>query len=285
MRLLTQRYEVPFKFLDRVADLMGRSQAESLMNDMAAVQVRDTVYEVDGDQLLASHAPNALWVSPREVVGAMSAALPEGWELLDAVYDRERVLRVDVATPRRKRSLWGGDPATGDLTGAGLRLEQPITQAQYRQPVVSGLLYRLACTNGYEWADSSGESKVTGTSVDEVLESIERLANAYLSGSARVIESFYDLRQVQVAHPERWLARVARERGIPGAVLRDLEARVAADLVDGEITEFDLVNLISNEALNPDIAQGATRRSLERAAGNHVIDHAARCRTCLSRLN
>jgi hypothetical protein len=110
-----------------------------------------------------------------------------------------------------------------------------------------------------------------------VLADLEAQARIAFAAAERDIDHFYSLRDQQVNNPERALTAMARERDIPNRSLIRLLAQ--APTLENP-TRFDIVNLVTNLANDPAIANDGGRQLLERVGGSVVMDSQARCPHC-----
>lgn len=194
--------------------------------------------------------------------------------------------RLDVAAPEGFDRGIGGDPAVGDITRGGIRIGQD--RRKNLAPWVQPYLYRLVCTNGMEVTDSSLKVEARGASVDEVLILLEGEARRAFGRVEADITAFYDLRTRRLdADPQLVLRRLAEEMGFkPRAIAHLVSLLPTLVASNGEfLTEFDLVNFVTNEANAPELETSrGPRTALQRAGGALVRDHANRCSTCHHRL-
>lgn len=195
--------------------------------------------------------------------------------------------RLDVAVPEGFDRGIGGDPAVGDITRGGIRIGQD--RRKNLAPTVQPYLYRLACTNGMEVPDASLKVSAKGRTVDEVLIMLEGEARRAFGRVEADIQAYYDLR----THPLPteagvYLRRIAKEMRFPDRSIAHLEVLLLSlEPANGEfLTEWDLINFITNEANDPSLEHSRGPRSqLQRAGGTLVRDHARRCDTCYHRID
>jgi hypothetical protein len=231
-------------------------------------------------------------VRPQRLIDAALTTFPAESPVVDHWLDQNE-LRVDVIFPEGFERGTGGDPQVpgtpgiGDITRGGIRIGQDrkINSAPWIQPY----LYRLVCTNGMEIPDQGLRVSATGATERE----IEMLFEAEIARAVDRLEadihSFYDLRNTPLGNdPTGALRRAAQEQNLPLRTigrLEDLVPALADDTNGREITMFDVVNLMTNQANDPSIGlRSSTRRNLQRGGGNLVNDHAERCSNCHSRL-
>jgi len=194
--------------------------------------------------------------------------------------------RLDVIAPNDFERGIGGDRRVGDLTHAGVRFTQD--RKANLAPAVEPFEFRLLCTNG--WIESVDGLKVDarGSSVDEVLAEFEAIADLAFRRAEQGIEAFYDLRTQHLDNPERTLLRIANENGIAPRTITRLLERVPIAVEEAttqgrQVSMFDIVNLLTNEANRPGTREGLSL-GLQRAGGAVVTDHVERCSHCQSRL-
>jgi hypothetical protein len=120
-----------------------------------------------------------------------------------------------------------------------------------------------------------------------VLDRLEEMARIAFERVDADIEAFYELKNHPVDNPERTLARMARELGISAARLRSILETFPEYLdANGQVSEFDLINAITNEANNPSMdSQFNAQRKLQRSGGSIAFSHATRCPTCASQIS
>jgi hypothetical protein len=146
--------------------------------------------------------------------------------------------------------------------------------------------YRLFCTNGMSMPDATLKIDARGETVEDVINQLEEMAQRAFGEVEGDIAAFYDLRNVAVDNPEREIRRIVREAKLPDRTLREMIDRVESDDLPDDPSMFDIINVVTNMANNPLIRnKTGARRALETVGGNIVVDHAARCGHCRSRLN
>lgn len=173
----------------------------------------------------------------------------------------------------------------GDVTKAGLRFAQNLHQNL--APEVAPYMYRLICTNGMQTRDDGLKIDARGSTVEEILADLESMAQRAFARVEKDVAHFYELRDVPADQPERAIARMASEFGLSDRMRLRLIDRVPTVLgSDGSASMFDLVNLVTNTANDPEVAgRRGNRLAFERFGGVAVDDHAARCGHCRAKLN
>lgn len=269
--LLTLQPDEQQYLLDKVKTRIGQ-----------AVSVRYTDTGITG-----AYTPGQTPMNPRRLVEVAMRVMDPTSPVVEYRANSEEVF-FDTAISLDPQVLTTGDPAVGDLTAAGLRFGQ--NRSRNLAPWVEEFAFRLVCTNGMELPDSGlPRIDARGSSVEEVLASLEARAQEAFGRVEAQIAHFYDLRNQPVqGDASQALLRMAQEHGLPDRTAMTLvRDRLPAALAEGEAaTMFHLVNIITNEANNPAIAnRTSSRRAMEVAGGTAVTHHADRCRTCQSRLN
>jgi hypothetical protein len=254
--------------------------AEALLNGLAArAGVAQVQVQHNDEGVIALYDPHVMPIEPvRYLILAGRVIDP------DAPVDRailtQREFLLDVVVPEGFDRGIGGDPAVGDITRGGLRFTQ--NRHKNMAPQVAPYLYRLVCTNGMELANAMPAIDARGSSTEEVLAQLELHAQTAVDRLDEYISQFYALRDTQVPNPERWLRRFGNEHGFSTRVL-DRMLAMAPGLGDNP-TEFDLVNLVTNQANDPSVGTGLLR-DLQQSGAAAVSDHAARCDHCQHRLS
>lgn len=271
--------DVPAKFFQRC----DRELQQTILTRLLSTNPAGAHVVLRENEILQVRNPNDKVINPRRLIEATMRVLDPAAPVVDWWRTADD-FRVDVIVPEGFERGIGGDSAVGDLTRAGVRLGQDTKHnlAPYVQP----FNYRLVCTNGMETRDDGFKIEMRGASVEEVLSEFESQADRAFRRAEADIAAFYDLRQQRVENPERTIIRMARERGLPDRTAMALAERIPALNESGEVTMFDLVNLITNQANDPTIrTRAGARRSLEVVGGSLVTEHAERCGHCQARLN
>ena len=198
--------------------------------------------------------------------------------------------RLDVYAPEGFERGTSGDREVGDLSAAGVRFFQD--RKKNLAPSVSRFQYRFWCTNGMTTRDDSLKIDARGASIEEVLAEFEAAADRAFRQVEGDIEAFYSLRSERVDNPERTLLRLGADAGLPVRTITRLQERVPLMIQenverggDENVTMFDLVNLITNQANDPGTRRRAgAATALESIGGLIVSEHADRCNACQSRL-
>jgi hypothetical protein len=276
--------DVPAKFLTRIDAPLKQHLVDGLLKrhqEKAHIRYTDT-------GILDVRDPAVDVVEPTDLVDVAAKVMGEN-SLVASNYRSAREFSFNTVVPFDPETGGDrvfGDKATqrrvGDLTAAGLTFNKD-TQRNLA-PTVQPWSYRLACTNGMTFLDPGIKFDARGTSVDEVLEELERLAERAFSQVEARVNAFYSLREERVDNPERTLVRIGREQGLPSRVVNHLVE--SAPMLGDNPSMFDLLNLVTHLANEPSLeSRQGTVRSLQLAGGAVVVDHAERCPTCKTALN
>lgn len=281
---LASLLNIPPKYLAR----MDPDQQQFVLSTTANRADKDvTLYYKPDGPLREARPAGEVRVRPHRLIEAALRTFPAESPIVDEWLDSTE-MRVDVIVPEGFERFTGGDPAVGDVTRGGIRIGQDrkMNSAPWLQPY----LYRLVCTNGMELPDQglkvdargAQEREIEALFEAEIARAVDRLEND--------IQAFYDLRNTRLgSDPTGALHRAATEQNLPLRTIGRMEDLVPALLDDtesgAEITMFDIVNLMTNQANDPELgSRSSSLRNLQRAGGTLVNDHAERCGTCHSRL-
>ncbi len=230
------------------------------------------------------YKPARVRLEPRRIVERIMNVVPETSDVIEWWSDSDE-LRFDVAVPMDFDRGVGGDRAVGDISRGGLRLSQD--RKNNHAPRVGSYIYRLACTNGMVVPDREAITlDARGSTVDVLLAELELAAERAFSQVEDQIAHFYEMREHRIEGDlTQAVIRVAQERGLPDRTAMALSRRVPdqlnAESLGHEPTQFDLVNLITNEANNPALRnRRGPRAQLEAAGGALVHEQQARCGSC-----
>jgi hypothetical protein len=257
---------------------------DTLFNEMFARTHDPARVKMTDTEILAVRDPSSKVIDPREFIDVAARVMSPDALVIDFRNDRDFFGFESVAPDGLDRGI-GGDRKVGDITRAGLRFGQDVKQNL--APWVSRYMYRLVCTNGMEVADKAMKIDARGQSVEDVIQELEAMAQIAFAKVESDMEHFYDMRNQPVEAPERTMNRIAAEHGLSDRLRLQLIEAVPTIVPDGDgdVTMFDLVNLATNMANNPEVRQAGVRRQLERFGGAVTTFHAERCRTCSTRLN
>lgn len=278
LKAFSQHFDVPYKFVERLDPDMRQyvftNLAERTKGEVSVAYAPKLGVEAVRDA-------HVKFINPLRLVEIVGRVIDPSALIVEHIHNNDE-FRLDVIAPEGFDRGIGGDRKVGDITRGGLRVGQNLKANQTaKAPWSSEFLYRLLCTNGLEREDPSLVVSARGNSVEQVLEDFEQMADRAFRHVEETIKAFYDLRNQPVENPERALLRMAAEQGIPRAT-RMVLAEVAPTIDNP--TQFDLVNLITNQANDMTMTPNV-RRNLQRAGGRVVSEHAERCSHCLAKLN
>lgn len=271
---LAAHLDVPFKFLER----QDPEFRQMIVNGLIQRNHGEFCVRWNDSGVKGFHGLHQELFTPRQVARVGSNVIPAA-DVVNLTHT-PKLFTFDLVVPVDHEG-WGGDRKVGDLTGAGLRFG--LNVERNLAPWVQPWSYRLACTNGMEFFDPELRLDARGKTVEEVMDDLEDAAARAFGRVEHQIEAFYAMRSERVSNPERTLLRLATERGISERVATGMMRRIPEMELE-EVTMFDLLNLLTNEANNPAISV-AHARQLQQAGGGVVSDHAARCAHCQSKLN
>jgi hypothetical protein len=272
--VFSQFLNIPYAFLDRVNDGMADYIVNGLLGEVhGEVRVRHSENGIH-DILEARLDP----IEPLSVVEIAERIVGEEAQVLEWWINLTD-FRLDVVSP--ETGLTGGDRKLGDICHGGLRYSQDLRK--HMMPQVQKLVYRLVCTNGMECADATAKMDGRGSSHAEFLDSFEILSRRLYSEVEADIDHFYQLRRVPLGDASQAVLRVAAEQKLPERVATHLVRLVPDMIPDENPSQFDLVNLFTNAALEPGVPAG-TRRRLESIGGHIVTEQSARCTKCAAKV-
>lgn len=256
---------------------------DTLFNELFVREHNQALVRLTETEILYMREPSSKIIDPRRFVDvAAKVVSPEG-QVIDFKNAKD-FFGFDVVVPEGFDRGQGGDRKVGDITRGGVRFGQDTKQGL--APWVQRYMYRLVCTNGMEVPDTTLKIDARGESIEDVINELEQMAQLAFAKVEEDLVHFYALREQVVDQPERMMARLARERNLSDRIRLQLVDAVPMIVQPGQpVTMFDLVNLATNQANNPEHRQAGIRRQLERFGGS-VSDHVAqRCITCASALN
>lgn len=276
--------DVPRGFATRLdPDLKANLFTELMRRNPANVTFR-----YDDSGVHEVYQPDRTRLEPAQIVDTAIRVMTPDAQIVEW-HSNPDELFIDVMVPENFDRGIGGDLEVGDTTRGGLRFFQ--NRKQNLAPNVNSFLYRLICTNGMVVPQAANAVDARGQSVEEVLAELERAAERAFSEVEEQIEHFYAMREQRIeGDVTQAVIQVAAERGLPTRTAMTLATRVP-DLLDPEtlgheVSMFDVVNLITNQANDPAIRhRQGPRRTLEMAGGRLVQEVRDRCHSCHQTLN
>jgi len=268
---------VPAKLVGSLdADLLSH-----LLNGLLSRKDDDVQVSLTDDGLQDLYNPGAKRIDPAQVLEiAARVVSPDAqvveWRHTNKGYGFEVITRPTVVEE--------AELAVSDISHGGLRFGHDW-KAGYL-PWVQPYIYRLVCTNGMEIPDQTLAISSEGNTLEEVIASLEEKAEIAFGRVQSDIDAFYELRTHPVDQPERVLVRMGQEQGIGDRRLRTILESLPEYMDEaGRVSQFDLVNIITNEANRESLDQSFNaRRSLQRAGGSIAFEHRTRCHVCSSAL-
>lgn len=266
---------IPVAFLDRVNSDMATYIVNGLLGEVhGEIKIRHGERGIH-DILDARFDP----IEPISVVEIAESIVGEEAKVLEW-WCSSADFRLDVVSPD-DGDLVRGDLKVGDICHGGLRYTQDLRK--HMMPQVQKLVYRLICTNGMEIADATAKMDGRGSNHEEFLTSFEITSRRLYSEVEADIDHFYQLRDKALGDASQAVLRLAEEQGLPERITTHL-VRLVPDMIPTEnASQFDLVNLFTNAALEPGVPAG-TRRRLEAIGGQVVAEQSIRCQTCAAKV-
>jgi hypothetical protein len=273
--VFSQFLSIPYAFLDRVSNDMATYIVNGLLSEVhGEVNIRHSERGIH-DILEARLDP----IEPLSVVEIAEAIVGKEATILEW-WCTNTDFRLDVVSPEGGPVV-RGDLKVGDISHGGLRYTQDLRK--HMMPQVQKLIYRLICTNGMEIADATAKMDGRNTSHEEFLTSFEVVSRRLYSEVEADIDHFYQLRGKPLGDASQAVLRLAEEQSLPERVTTHLVRLVPDMIPTEEATQFDLVNLFTNAALEPGVPAG-TRRRLEAIGGQVVAEQSMRCQTCAAKV-
>lgn len=276
---------IPTKFVERAVQ-QDKEYAQQVLQGWLRLNIDNVaVGYVPDEGIVEVYKPSQQRLQPRQLVERVSNVMGADAQIVEVINTPD-LFRLDTIVGEGADYGWGGDRAVNDLSAGGLRVE--YNRERNLAPSVSALLYRLACTNGYERYEDAWKIDIRGATVDQVLAEVEQKAQEVFGRVENELAAFYDLRNQPIeGDVTQAVIRIADERGLRPRVAHTLATRVP-DYTDeqGHATMFDIVNLFTNAANEPSVRRSPTRsRTLELAGGVLIGEHVDRCGHCAQRLN
>lgn len=273
---LADHLDVPYKFLERNDDALRQLVVDELIKRRHG----DFCVRWNDQGVHGFHSTHQVPFEPRQVVQVATDVMGGASEVVK-LRQSTKEFSFDVVVPMDSKEGWYGDRKVNDLTGAGLRFGLDV--ARNLVPWVQPYTYRLVCTNGMELPDDGLKLDARGKTVETVMDELEAMAQRAFGRLEHEINAFYSLRDQRLDNAEQTLIRIAAERGMSDRIMNGIMRRIP-ELETDDVTMFDLVNLITNEANRPGVTDRVARQ-LQQVGGGVVLDHSARCAHCASRLN
>lgn len=275
------RFALPAATLNKLPDDI----VEYMLNELLKRTVAEVAVDYGSHGINALREPEAKVIDPRRYADIAAKVISPKAQVLDFFCDPNE-FRLDVVANQRGKSGVGHHPkAVGDITVGGIRLGQ--NRKRNLAPWGARLLYRLACTNGMEMVDEAMRVDARALSIDEQVGVLLEAAQAAYDSIETDIAAFYALVNEKVPHPERTLARITSEAGLPDRTRQTLTDILPAEVAldpKGGTNMFEIVNLITNRGSEPGLRDGPMR-NFQQVGGLVITDHASRCGRCQSRLS
>lgn len=276
---------IPTKFVERAMQ-KDKEYAQHIVSGWLRLNVDNVAIGYVPDEGIAEvYNPGQQRMQPRQLLERVSNVMGADAQVIE-MKNTPDLFRLDTVVGEGADYGWGGDRAVNDLSAGGLRIE--YNRERNLAPSVSALLFRWACTNGYERYEEAWKIDIRGATVDQILAEVEQKAQQVFGRVEAELAAFYDLRNQRIeGDVTQAVIRIADERGLPARTAHALATRVPEYTDDqGNATMFDIVNLFTNAANEPSVRRSPTRsRTLELAGGALIGEHVERCGHCAQRLN
>lgn len=238
----------------------------------------ETVLELTDGDVTSIHAPEALMLPMRAVVGVAEKVFDPEAEVRFHRLDENR-LHLDITTPQHQVDVQS--PVyrqVGDITQAGLRfLSYPN---QVKPPSVGAYLERLVCTNGMTTTERAGAISLQGRTVEEVIEEMELAARRMLGTLDDRLARYAATAERPIpGNRQAFAHQLAREANLSRSVL-DTVMELVNQLPD-DATLYD-INQAFTSVANTDVSY-PTRIRLQNLGGMMAFEPdriVARCTTC-----
>lgn len=286
LSMLAGYYDIPSKFLLRLPADEKQFVLDHRIERSADVATTIVYDKTTGIREMQETSKTR--VSLEQLFGAISSVMPSEAMVLDYRNTPAEFL-LDVVVPEGFDKGIGGDKKVGDWTNGGVRCGQD--RKANLAPWVQPLGFRLACTNGMEFPHHGIRVDARGSDAASITAMFQAEVQRAFDTVEKDIEEFYSLREVKVSEDRTGEFRVlAQEQGLPDRIIGRMENTLAdALMAEEQVTMFHLVNHLTNQANNPEMASRSLRRNLQIAGGaithdNAVDDHAARCDMCHTKI-
>ena len=182
-------------------------------------EVATTAEILNGD-LVAVHQPSQIMLSQKGIAKVIGKVFDDEDTIQRFIADSTR-LHVDVTTNQHVYefpTVNDQGVQVGDITEAGARfLAHPYKAVD---PSVTVYAHRLTCMNGQTTPERHGRISIKGSTVDEVLVSMEEAANEILGQLDVYLEKLATTRTMPVpGSPQAFAAQLAREQNLSRQVL------------------------------------------------------------------
>lgn len=187
------------------------------------------VIEAINENLVTVHKPGLAILPLTPVVEIISRVFDQNHEVVNLIRDAN-TFHVDIVTDHsvevRPDSRIEGRQEVGDITHGGVRiLANPI---EARPPQVLTYLHRLWCTNGSTSHQDEGTINIKGSTVEQVLESLELAARQAMGDLDNKLDAYADMANRRPpGSPTRFAYQLAREAKLPQRLTDRLIERVA----------------------------------------------------------
>lgn len=240
-----------------------------------------TVVESLGGHIVALHQPHQTML-PLDRVGAVITKTMNADDTIRRLIVNDKRFHLDVTTDKSRYSFFDQATEVDDVTEAGMRLLAYPFQA--KKPSLGAYFERLVCTNGMCGEERLGTINLQGSTVDEVLVSLENAANELLSSLDDHLESYAATREMPVpGTPQAFAAQLAKEAKVGRKVLDKVLAII--NQLPAPVTVWDVNQAFTTVANQVETYN--TMVSLQTLGGHLAMnpeEMVKRCKTCEQRV-
>lgn len=275
---LAKYLKIPARYLNNVEPDF---RAVLLRYEFERHQEAATTVEAVNDTIIAVHQPTQLMIPQSRVTQVIGRVFsPE--DTVRRIATSENLLHIDITTERHQVSFPHQDLVAGDITEGGIRfLAHPFRSTA---PSVSPYVERLICSNGVSVDERIGRISLTGHTVDEVIEEMERAAQLTLGQLDDHLERLSATRQIPVpGSPQAFAAQLAKEANVTRKVLDRVLEEI--NQLPQPVSVWDVQNVLTSVA--NESTKYTTLVKLQNLGGDLAFDaerSVSRCAQCERKL-
>lgn len=241
-----------------------------------------TVVESLGGNLVALHQPDQKML-PLHRVGGVITKTMDAEDTIRRLIINDKRFHLDVTTNKSRYQFLDEKAQVDDITEAGMRLLSYPYQTK-KKPSLGAYFERLVCTNGMCTEERLGTISLQGSTVDELLISMEEAANELLSSLDDHLESYAATREMPVpGTPQAFAAQLAKEAKVGRKVLDKVLAII--NQLPAPVTVWDVNQAFTTVANQVETYN--TMVSLQTLGGHLAMnpeEMVKRCKTCEQRV-
>lgn len=171
-------------------------------------------------------------------------------------------------------------PNVFDITHGGVRILAHPSKS--KAPTVERYFNRYICSNGMTMPIADRQITLRGKTVEEVLESMEEVANELMTDMPQALEQYAALAEIAVpGNPINFIQQVGREQGIPSRLIQQaIQFAGGMNLGRDDVaTTYDVMNIFTSLA-NMESVRYSTATRLQRMGGEFVRQGEEMTRRC-----